>query len=109
MQNVDPRVFYERLTKINSYLPYFPCSDVQERPTGLAEDKIIDILDAAKPIDWHVTMLSQGKQPEEFGKPEDLVEYLKQLYSTEKISKVLKAGLWKDNDSDNNRDNTCDT
>ena len=58
MQNVDPEVFYERLKKMNSYLPYFPCSDVQERPTGLAEDEIIDILDAAKPIDWHVTMLS---------------------------------------------------
>ena len=28
-----------------------PCAEVQEHPTGLAEDKIIDILDAAKPID----------------------------------------------------------
>ena len=100
MQNVDPEVFYERLKKMNSYLPYFPCSDVQERPTGLAEDEVIDILDAAKPIDWHVTMLSQGKRPEEFVKPEDLVEYLKQLYSAEKISKALKAGLRKDNDSE---------
>ena len=76
MQNVDLKVFYKQLKKMNSYLPYFLCLDVQEHPTGLAEDKIIDILDTAKPIDWHVTMLSQGKQPEEFRKPEDLVEYL---------------------------------
>ena len=47
MQNVDPEVFYKQLKKMNSFLPYFLCSDVQERPTGLAEDEIINILDAA--------------------------------------------------------------
>ena len=107
MQNVDPEVFYKQLKKMNSYLPYFPYSDAQERALGLAEDKIINILDAAKPIDWHVTMLTQGKQPEEFIKPEDLVEFLKQLYSAEKISKALKATLQKDKDSNKDGKTKC--
>ena len=46
MQNVDPEVFYKQLKKLNSYLPYFPCSDTQEHTLELAEDKIINILDS---------------------------------------------------------------
>ena len=91
MDNMNPEHFYERLKKINSYIPYFPYRDGHPKPSELAADEIVDIIDSAKSIDWHIIMLSQGKRPEEFESADELIEYLKQLYAADKISRAVNG------------------
>jgi hypothetical protein len=75
MGDKNPETFYDRLKKMNSYLPYFPTKDGQPKYHELPEDELIDILDRSNKIEWHLTMLSQGKQPDNFETPEEMVEY----------------------------------
>ena len=91
IEDKNPEVFYDRLKELNRYLPYFPYRDGQAPPDTLPEDEIMDILDRAKKIDWHVTMLSQGRRPESFEDAESLVEYLKQLYAADKLAKAISG------------------
>jgi hypothetical protein len=44
----------ERLNELNRYLLFFP----EEYPTPLTQDEIIEILDQAKPPNWHEAMVS---------------------------------------------------
>ena len=46
--------FVERLNELNCYLLFFP----EEYPTPLTQDEIIEILDQAKPPNWHEAMIS---------------------------------------------------
>ena len=99
IEDRNPEVFFDRLKEMNRYLPYFPYRDDQNPPDTLPEDEIMDILDRAKKIDWHVTMLSQGRRPESFDNAEGLVEYLKQLYAADKLAKAIKGGPTRSKDS----------
>ena len=90
----NPEVFFDRLKELNEFLPYFPVpfeNGTIVGPQVLPDDEIMDIVDAAKPEDWHITMLSQGKRPDLFDDPESLVDYLKQLWQAEKLHKSLKG------------------
>ena len=89
MGDMEPDYFYEHLKKINSYLLYFPYKDGMGTFKTLEEDELIDIIDKAKKNKWHITMLSQGKRPDDYPMAEEYMEYLKQLYAADKISKLL--------------------
>ena len=105
MGDMEPDYFYERLKKINSYLPYFPYKDRMGTFKTLEEDELIDIIDQAKKDEWHITMLSQGKRPDDYPTTEVYMEYLKQLYAADKISKLLspekKSDKQKERDENN--------
>ena len=66
----------------------------------LEVDELIDILDFAKPIHWHVKMLAQGKKPHSFETTEEAVEYYKQMYDSDKLERrLLGTTVEKDEDS----------
>ena len=52
--NTTVQQFVERLNEINCYLQFFP----EECPIPLTQDDIIEILDQAKPPNWHEAMVS---------------------------------------------------
>jgi hypothetical protein len=52
--NITVQQFVKRLNKLNCYLLFFP----EECPTPLTQDEIIEILDQAKPPNWHKAMVS---------------------------------------------------
>ena len=52
--NITVQQFVERLNELNRYLLFFP----EECPTPLTQDEIIEILDQAKPPNWHEAMVS---------------------------------------------------
>jgi len=52
--NTTVQQFVDRLNDLNKYLLYFP----EEYPSQLKQDEIIEILDQAKPPDWHEAMIS---------------------------------------------------
>ena len=55
--------FTQRLKQLNSYLPYFPKKADGTKREPLDEDQLIDILNRAKPNDWHATMLGADIDP----------------------------------------------
>ena len=59
----------------------------------LEEDELMDILDFAKPILWHVEMLAQGKKPHSFETVEEAVEYYKTMYASEDLKRKLLGTL----------------
>jgi hypothetical protein len=52
--NITVQQFVERLNELNRYLLFFS----EECPTPLTQDEIIEILDQAKPPNWHEAMVS---------------------------------------------------
>ena len=50
--NTTVQQFVERLNELNRYLLFFP----EECPTPLTQVEIIEILDQAKPPNWHEAM-----------------------------------------------------
>jgi hypothetical protein len=52
--NITVQQFVERLNELNHYLLFFP----EECSTPLTQDEIIEILDQAKPPNWHEAMVS---------------------------------------------------
>lgn len=90
-KNMNPEKFAERLVKMNDYLAYFPVANINNPPTKLSWDELVDIIDYAKPVEWHIEMLSQGKKPNEFGSLEDAVKYYKQQYNADQLKKKLKG------------------
>jgi hypothetical protein len=51
--NTTVQKFVERLNELNRYLLFFP----EECPRPLTQDEIIEILDQAKPPNWHEAMI----------------------------------------------------
>jgi hypothetical protein len=88
--NQNPKKFIERIKKINEYLPYFPYHNGGEPYAKMAEDELLDILDSAKKIDWHLTMMSQGKRPDTFRDIGQAEEYYMQLHNADLLLKKLK-------------------
>jgi hypothetical protein len=52
--NTTVQHFIEKLNDLNKYLLYFP----EEYPFQLKQDEIIEILDQAKPPEWHEAMIA---------------------------------------------------
>ena len=96
MGKMDPEKFAHRLEKINTFLPYFPVEDATAAApantnTVLPQDELVDIMDYAKSIEWHITMLSQGKKPHTFADLREATVYYKQLYDAQKLQNRLDS------------------
>ena len=55
LSNLGIKPFEDRLLELNNYLAYFPAGD---RSSMLPGHELIKIIDRAKPIEWHVAMLT---------------------------------------------------
>ena len=101
MGSMDPEKWTERLEVMNGYFPYFPQERVTARnnaagaqmrtPPPLPWDELIDIQDYAKPIDFHIAMMAQGKKPHTFDSVEESTQFLKQLYDAAKLQRKVAA------------------
>ena len=85
--NLGIKAFVARLLELNNYLAYFPAGD---RSSMLPDDELIEIIDRAKPIEWHLAMLTANIDPSSMSLQE-VVEYFERLEIMEKIRK--QAGL----------------
>lgn len=90
MGEQNPEEFADRVDKMNRGFQYFPRADNMTEVSKLDVEEIIDILDHSKKIEWHMTMLAQGKRPESFTTVEDAVDYYKQLYTADILERNLK-------------------
>ena len=70
--------FASRLRSMNNYLSYFPTTGDGSAPTPLSEDELIDILDRAKPIAWHMAMLAARVDTFDM-KWDDIIDYYQRL------------------------------
>lgn len=97
-QRMHPKVFIDRMTKMNQMLPYFPVDMTRglRRPLPMEEDELLDILDNAKKLEWTITMMSQGKRPDSFETLEEAQEYYEQLHTADQIRQKLSGKTSKD-------------
>jgi len=82
--------FRLRLLRLNSYLPFFPKEKEGVAPTALPEWELRNILDRAKPLDWHMSMLSANIDMYSLSWPETVC-YLERLEVLAALKK--KAGV----------------
>ena len=80
--------FEHRLKQLNKYLSYFPIPPGKTEVEPLPEDQLIEIIDNAKPLEYHQQMLQANFNPfekslEEFG------QFIERLEASAKISTVI--------------------
>ena len=78
--NTTVQQFVERLNELNRYLLFFP----EECHTALTQDEIIEILDQAKPPNWHEAMVSANIDIFEM-EYESAISYFIRLENLDKI------------------------
>ena len=79
--------FVSCLLELNNYLTYFPGAKYSSR---LPDDELIEIIDRAKPLEWHVAMLAANIEPSTMSLQE-VTEYFERLEIMEKLRK--QSGL----------------
>ena len=98
---LDPQLFSDRLFKLNDYLSYFPknlgvpaTSDVgytiPSYGEPLPKDELLSILDKAKPLDWHIRMLTNGQEPSAMKEVEDAVDVYRHYYQAEQALAAIQ-------------------
>jgi transposase InsO family protein len=89
------REFGKRLIDLNSYFPYFPTDDPEDegliKHAGLPIDELNDILDRAKPLTWHLTMLESNLDVQNMSWDE-ILEYYERLELSDAIKKAQDKG-----------------
>ena len=94
------REFSARLQELNNYLPYFPREkETNTAPPKLADAELVEILNHAKPDEWHEAMLGANIDPFDM-KWQDAVEYFERLELRQKLQKRIE------NKSDSDTANT---
>jgi hypothetical protein len=81
--NIGVKPFVARLQELNNYLSYFPNGS---RASKLPDDELIEIIDRAKPLEWHVAMLTANIDPSTMSLQE-VTEYFERLELMEKLRK----------------------
>ena len=81
--NTTVQQFIEKLIELNCYLLFFP----EECPIPLTQDEIIEILDQAKPPNWHESMISANIDIFEMGY-EAATSYFIRLENLDKIRRM---------------------
>ena len=83
--------FEHRLKQLNKYLKYFPVPPGKRSVQSLPEDNLIEIIDNAKPLEYHQQMLQNNYDP--YGKSlEEFVQYIERLEVSAKIGSALSKG-----------------
>jgi len=84
------RAWGKHLMELNKYFPYFPVDETDEglakSHQGLPDDELNDILDCAKPINWHITMLESNLEVQEMSW-DDILDYYEKLEMSDAIKK----------------------
>ena len=57
------KTFYYRLNDLNKYLPHFPVWTGRNSVTSLSNDKLVEIIDRAKPIKYQQVLLANNYDP----------------------------------------------
>jgi transposase InsO family protein len=81
--NTTVQQFIERLNELNRYLLFFP----EENPSPLNQDEVIEILDQAKPPNWHEAMISANIDIFEMDY-ESAISYFIRLENLDKIRRA---------------------
>ena len=82
------RDFKVRLLELNRYLKYFPVLENKKTVTCLPDNKLIEIIDKAKPVPYQQALLTSNYDP--YCKSmEEYSQYLEKLEASAKIDKVL--------------------
>ena len=79
------KAFVDRLIEVNNYLTHFPTGNGV--PAKLPNEKLIEIIDRAKPLAWHVAMLTANIEPSAMSLQE-VTEYFERLELMEKLRKL---------------------
>ena len=84
------RAWGKRLIELNKYFPYFPVDETEDgldkSHQGLPDDELNDILDRAKPINWHITMLESNLEVQDMSW-DDILDYYEKLEMSDAIKK----------------------
>ena len=89
--NQNPKNVIERVKWMNEAFQYFPTTEQFGPAREMPDDEIIDCIDNAKKLDWHIIMMAQGKRPDSFEKLDDAQEYYEQLYRTDVMKKAMES------------------
>ena len=82
--------FRNRLVEMNKYLKYFPVPPKKESVSSLDEEELVEILDRAKPVEYHMDVLAADYDP--YSKSfQEYVEYIERLETKHAIRKKLEA------------------
>ena len=98
------RNFATRLRELNNYLPYFPREKGKPEPCKLLEDdKLVFILNQAKPKEWQAVILGANIELYKFGF-QGTVDYFEKL-EVMKTLKTKRRKLECSNNTDSNKGN----
>ena len=76
-----------RLNELNGFLTFFPNGNGNSK---LPDDELIEIFDRAKPVEWHVAMLTANMDPSTLSLQE-VTEYFERLEIMESLRKANDA------------------
>jgi hypothetical protein len=94
------RNFATHLCELNNYLPYFPREKGKPKPSKLSDDKLVFILNQAKPEEWQAVILGANIELYQFYF-QGTVDYFEKL----EVMQALEAKLRKNERTDNTGSN----
>ena len=105
----DPDKFFDRVREMNDSIKYFPYDERRRSQPydKLDEEEIIDLANGAKKLEWHIQMMSQGKNPVSFETIEECKTHFKQLYEADRMIKTIN-GTDKESKKGRKRKNSTD-
>ena len=100
--NMTVAEFRRRLMEQNEFLKYFPTPVGKNKSVSkLTEEELVEIVDRAKPVEYHCDVLANNYDPYQ----KTLQEYTEYLERLEVKHNIQKAMAKRDNQSNNNDDN----
>ena len=82
--------FLHHLRQMNQFLRFFPVPPQKKKVKSLPDDQLIEIIDNAKPLEYHQQMLQNNYDP--FDKSlEAFAQYIERLETSAKIGNTLKT------------------
>jgi len=86
--NMTVSEFKQRLVEQNEFLKYFPPPNGKNAVSKLTEEELVEILDRAKPVEYHCDVLSNNYDP--YQKTlQEYTEYLERLETKHNIQKAM--------------------
>ena len=98
------RNFATHLRELNNYLPYFPREKGKPEPCKLSDDKLVFILNQAKPEEWQAVILGSNIELYKFDF-QGTVDYFEKL-EVMKALETKRRKLERSDNTDSNKSNT---
>jgi hypothetical protein len=96
--NMTVAEFKRRLVEQNEFLKYFPTPTGKKSVSKLTEEELVEIMDRAKPVEYHCDVLANNYDPYQ----KTLQEYTEYLERLEVKHNIQKAMAKRDNQQVNN-------